>query len=406
MRKTDDKMILIVLVLVALGLAALVGGSPVSLADDPPASNKPGVSPAAEGAPSPQTPDEPPSGEVQERAVPRMAPGVTLFQPMVPAATTPPPLPGQFVIQTMVKQTYLTAVNGGGKTTDVIHTDATGIGSWERFKLLAVDPVNRQYAIQTVSGNYVTAVNGGGLSGPAVLPGGQTTDVLHTDATQIRSWETFRFGLDLPFWNFIQTFRGNYLTAVGGGGKTTDALHTDAVKVDNWERLRVWKCGDLGSGYQYAIHAPDGVLFAYGGGGRVATVVDIFRSGAIGVLTDYNLRPNPFDDNWERFRLIQQGDGSYALQTSDGINYVTAIRGGGLSSGTMAWDNLVTDRTQVQAWEKFRFVDQGNCSYAIQTVSGYYLGKTNAAPGTALGVFSTNISDIKYAIKFRLVMFF
>ena len=72
----------------------------------------------------------------------------------------------------------------------------------------------------------------------------------------------------------------------------------------------------------------------------------------------------------------------------------------------MAWDNLVTDRTQVQAWEKFRFVDQGNCSYAIQTVSGYYLGKTNAAPGTALGVFSTNISDIKYAIKFRLVMFF
>jgi hypothetical protein len=64
----------------------------------------------------------------------------------------------------------------------------------------------------------------------------------------------------------------------------------------------------------------------------------------------------------------------------------------------------VTDRTQVQAWEQFRFVDQGNCTYVIQTVSGYYLGKTNAAPGTAVGVFSTNISDIKNATKFRLGM--
>ena len=60
----------------------------------------------------------------------------------------------------------------------------------------------------------------------------------------------------------------------------------------------------------------------------------------------------------------------------------------------------------MQAWERFRFVDQGDCTYAIQTVSGYYLGKTTAAPGTALGVFSTNVSDIKDAIKFRLVMSF
>jgi hypothetical protein len=195
---------------------------------------------------------------------------------------------------------------------------------------------------------------------------------------------------------------------VGGGGKTTDAIHTDAVKANNWEYFWVWKCGDLGSGYQYTIHAPLAYsVFAYGGGGRVVTRVDVFVTGAIGTLADYARRPVPFDNDWQKFKLIQQSDGSYALQTSNGINYVTAIRGGGLSSGGSFYDNLVTDRTQVQAWERFRFVDQGDCTYAIQTVSGYYLGRrTSTASQTGLGAFSTDVSDIKDAIKFRLVMSF
>jgi len=28
---------------------------------------------------------------------------------------------------------YLTAVGGGGRTTDTIHTDATRVGAWEKF---------------------------------------------------------------------------------------------------------------------------------------------------------------------------------------------------------------------------------------------------------------------------------
>ena len=28
---------------------------------------------------------------------------------------------------------YLTAVGGGGRTTDTIHSDATRVGSWEKF---------------------------------------------------------------------------------------------------------------------------------------------------------------------------------------------------------------------------------------------------------------------------------
>ena len=71
---------------------------------------------------------------IQQRAVPsRVAPGAITSMPVRPiqpaALPPPPPLPGEFVIRTMVKQTFLTAVDGGGRTTNAIHTDATGIGS-------------------------------------------------------------------------------------------------------------------------------------------------------------------------------------------------------------------------------------------------------------------------------------
>lgn len=357
-------------------------------------------------------PPEQASGEIHERAVPRMdatqgiatqkmSPPRTMA-PAVPAAPlSVSALPGHFAFGTFGGK-YLTAVGGGGRITDVVRTDATAPGPWEQYRLLLVlgGGVPQQYAIQTAGLNYLTAVDGGG----------RTSDVLHTDAKQVQTWETFRFGLDQRGWrNSILTVNGHYLTAVGAGGKATDAIHTDAVKADNWEYFYIWKCGDLGSSYQYTISAvsvPYGFLFSYGGGGRVATHVDIVTAGAIGVLTDYNLRPAPFDKNWQKFRLMRQNDGSYALLTSNGINYVTAVQGGGLASGTKTYDDLVTDRTQVQAWEKFKFIDQGDCSYAIQTVSGYYLGKSTTSPGTALGVFSTNVSDIRNATKFRLSMVF
>ena len=105
-----------------------------------------------------------------------------------------------------------------------------------------------------------------------------------------------------------------------------------------------------------------------------------------------------WSDDWTRFRLSRQGDGSYALQTIDG-HYVTAVGGGGFAQGTSDSDTLHTDALQVLAWEKFRLVDQGDCTYAIQTVvSGRYLG-----PGA--GGTSTLRSDLNSAYKFRLIMF-
>jgi len=127
-------------------------------------------------------------------------------------------------IQTFNTRNFLTAVGGGGRTTDVIHTDATVARSWETFTLVdAGDGVH--VGIKTVSGNFLTAVGGGG----------RTTDVIHSDATVLRSWEKFsviRFGGD----GFaIQTVNGHFLTAVGGGGRTTDVIHSDATQVQAWE---------------------------------------------------------------------------------------------------------------------------------------------------------------------------
>ena len=78
---------------------------------------------------------------------------------------------------------YLTAVGGGGRTTDVIHTDATRIGSWEKFTLIdsgSGTPVI-QYGLLTTNGHYLTAVDSGG----------RTTDVIHSNATQLLGWEMF-----------------------------------------------------------------------------------------------------------------------------------------------------------------------------------------------------------------------
>jgi len=54
----------------------------------------------------------------------------------------------------------------------------------------------------------------------------------------------------------------------------------------------------------------------------------------------------------------------------------------------------------VQAWEKFRLVEQDNCTYAVQTVNGWYLGMDHT--GNVVG--STGISDSNAASKFKLIM--
>jgi hypothetical protein len=97
---------------------------------------------------------------------------------------------GSFALQTATGN-YVTAVNGGGLggSNDEgcpFHTDATNYSTWEHFYIVHVDESQQQIALRTATGNYVTAVNGGGIGGPNESP-----CTLHTDATWKRAWETF-----------------------------------------------------------------------------------------------------------------------------------------------------------------------------------------------------------------------
>ncbi len=315
---------------------------------------------------------EPPAaeaaGEIQERGVMRIVPGL-VAPGLTLQATGASSYPGEFAIRTQ-KGYYLTAINGGGRPADpTVITGATSAGQWEKFKLaIASPPSPHDKTIQTASGNYITAVNGGGM----------VANVLHTDATQAKDWERFRL-IDLavgipsnPAYYGIQTIKGNYLTAVGAGGKYQDAMHTDAKEIKGWEQFRIVKCGDPGSAYEYGIMAANGgFLGALNGGGRTSDAVRL-------------VNPTGFET---KFKLFRQSDGTYALQTANGKNYVTALGGGGqvqkyaechvgLSGACLEGftDIFHTDATQVKGWEKYKVIDQGNCTYAIQTSSGFFMG--------------------------------
>ena len=333
-------------------------------------------------------PDNPQSegGEIQERGVaPKMMkPGLTAPQVLIPmqiapiASGPPPSMPGEVAFRTQ-KGFYVTAIDGGGRIAEPVAVSSAGVASpWEKFRLPVTYPnTPHDKSIQTARGNYLTAMGGGG----------GTAGVFHSDATQAKDWERFRL-LDLSSGNFapsyyaIQTIKGFYITAVGAGGKYENAYHTDSKQIQDWEKFRIVKCGDVGTGYEYGLMTAEGTfLSAQFAGGR--------SQGDIGL--------NSWAGAETRFKLIRQNDGTYALLTSNGVNFVTALDGGGQVQKYLKCDpglfgacldgySIIfhTDATQVQAWEKFRVIDQGNCTYGIQTSSGFYAGIYKDSAGRTL----------------------
>lgn len=129
---------------------------------------------------------------------------------------------------------YVTVVGGGGRISDVIHTDAKLAKAWEKVTLIDLDKgtPNITYGIRTKTGHFLTAVNGGG----------NIQDVIHSDATQARGWEEFQLESLGGGYFAIKTLRGYFLTAVGAGGRITDVIHSDARRVGNWEKFK-FTCG-------------------------------------------------------------------------------------------------------------------------------------------------------------------
>lgn len=294
------------------------------------------------------------------------------------------PLGGQFAIRTDLKGNYLTAVLGGGKTTDVIHTDAINPLAWEEFKFW-VDSAKKHYAFQTVTGNFITAVDAGG----------QTTDTIHSDATAISTWEMFELLALSLLPNFaIQTLRGFFLTAVGGGGHNSgDTIHTDALKASEWERFNIVRRLDFGTGSTYGIVSAfnpknpgilDGWLGAADGGG-VSGGIDVIFLGAVA----------PFEMDWT---LLKQDDGTYAFQTVSGR--VLTANEGGLPGAGFRTDTAPDD---IGNFEKFTIEDNGegsNFTALIKTYSGTYL---SVDLGEGQGI--ATVSNANEAISWQFQVF-
>ena len=342
------------------------------------------------------------SGDVQERGVTQLKSGTAVLGVFATASANT--YPGEYAFRTS-RGYYLTAINGGGRPTDpTVITGATSAGPWEKFKMaIASPPSPHDRTFQTANGNFVTAVNGGGM----------VANAIHTDATQAKDWERFRvlyLGIGVPStptYYAIQSVKGNYLTAVAGGGRYQDALHTDATQIKGWEQFRIVKCGDPGSGYEYGIMAANGAFLA----------ADNYNG-----TPGFGLNSYPSEAQM-KYKLLRQSDGTYALQTANGRTYLTALGGGGqvekydrkywtpdcggLFGGPCVGGSAPifhTDATQVKSWEKFRVIDQGNCTYAIQTSSGFYAGIFKDSSGVTL--LTTRRDGASTANeKFQLVTF-
>jgi hypothetical protein len=137
---------------------------------------------------------------------------------------------------------FLTAVNGGGlggpdagPGSVALHSDAVNGGPWETFRVIWLDPYRRQFALRTINGRYVTAVNGGGIGGP-----NDGSSPFHTDASRIGPWELYTLTQRPDGTTWIRTPGGNLVTAVNGGGfggPNDVPIHTDAMKIGPWERF-------------------------------------------------------------------------------------------------------------------------------------------------------------------------
>lgn len=120
---------------------------------------------------------------------------------------------------------YVTAVNGGGMGEDAnalpIHTDAVVAQDWEKFQINFHD----DGTCKIFNGYYLTAVNGGGIAAPAGSP-------VATDATEIGKFETFTLEEYEHDVYAFKTFDGHYLSAVNHGGMATPGapLHTDQLE--------------------------------------------------------------------------------------------------------------------------------------------------------------------------------
>jgi len=262
-------------------------------------------------------------------------------------------LSGKFLIRTFRTGNFVTARDGGHHSIDALISSANMPGPNEVFTFQPGD--NFQHFISTAGNFFVSARNGGGIGAS------DDTETFQTEARDFRDDEKFTWTGPAGDGTFvIQTLTGNFVTAVGGGGHSTRAFHTDATAALAWEKFDLLRTGDLSVGHQhiYAIR-PIGVslgfLTATNGGNRkrhamtVGTpLVDDSKfnlikqpdgSFAIGTRLDPYLvtaddggglahGTSQMDNlittqtevkDWEKFKINETSPGEFTIQTVSGF---------------------------------------------------------------------------------------
>lgn len=281
------------------------------------------------------------------------APTLSTGTPSATVAAPPPgTLPGDYAFKNAVTNEYLSASNGTLRATKTL-------GANERFRLSepSSDGVVKPKRIQVPTGGFVTAA---GESPPQITFTASTAD--DTLFSLYQGQDTYA-GAYRPISKKFSTYG---ITQPGLVGKPADSV---ILLNDGSARSYFWvlKCGDVASGRTYSLRA----------------------AGTKSIVLTYD-------------RLVRQPDGTYAIESPSAKNpYYSARDGGGLSPGR----DPVVWRATVRADETWKLVDQGDCTYALQTSKGWHLG-VKADETTKV---TTRISDpnaapsIGYVAKFELI---
>ena len=302
-------------------------------------------------------------------------------------------LSGKFLIRCYRGGNFVTATGGGHHSIDALISSATTPGPNEVF---TCNNGGNFKVFFFTAGNVILSARGGGGIGAE-----NDTETFQTERIELAPDALFgltRAGQDGTF--SMQTETGNFVTAVGGGGHPTRAFHTDATVASTWEKFYLLKTGDLDSGHQYAIR-PTGTGNIPGKGQTLSYLTA--NNGGNRILNAMTAN-SPLVDN-SKFRLVKQPDGSFAIRTPNGFTVVTADNGGGLAHGTPQMDNLITTKSIVQDWEKFRFAEVSPGEYTIQTISGFFIGVKNDFTNISTRIsFPDQAPSIGYTATFELIM--
>lgn len=118
-----------------------------------------------------------------------------------------------------------------------LDTGARDAGARQHFEWVWIDDEHTKFALKTMKGTYVSAVNGGGIGG---ANDGSTP--FHTDADHLDQDEVFMVDFDPSGKVTLRTRKGYYVGAANGGGRggpNTAPVHADATAIGPWETFTV-----------------------------------------------------------------------------------------------------------------------------------------------------------------------